>query len=128
MDNASYIISIISLCISIASFLIGYFVVPIKEKRLRAETEFFRLFRELIDDYSKYQALASFNGTPLTEAKRLKVKILANCELLALSVKRNKRYENTLEVLGCIATFIETVNDDNYNALVNSCKSYIELF
>ena len=69
-------IEVISLCISIASFFVGYFIIPLRNQKLKAEDEFIILFRGHIEDYSKYQTLSLMNGTPATEAKKLKEK---NC-------------------------------------------------
>lgn len=119
-------IEIVSLCISIAGFFVGYFIIPLRDRRLKAEDEFIVLFRGLIEDYSKYQSLSSSNGTPLTEAKKLKEKIVTNCELMILSVRRCRENIQSDEVINSLTDFINEFNDDNNKKLIAKCKTYIK--
>ena len=121
-------LGIISLCISIAGFFVGYFIIPLRNQRLKAEDEFIVLFRELIEDYSQYQILSSNNGTPLTAAKKLREKIVANCELMILSVRRSRKNTQSEEVINSLTDFINEFNDDNNKKLIAKCKIYIKTF
>lgn len=121
-------IGILSLCISIAGFFVGYFIIPVREQKLKAESEFVTLFRGLIEDYYQYQNLSSYNGTPLTEANKVKEKILANCELMILSVKRSRKNKESSKVINSINSFSNSFTDNNFNQVISTCKSYINRF
>ena len=121
-------LGIISLCISIAGFFLGYFIIPLRNQRLKAEDEFIVLFRELIEDYAQYQKLSSYNGTPLTDAKKLSEKIVANCELMILYVRRSRKNTQSEEVIHSLTDFINEFNDDNNKKLIDRCKMYIKSF
>ena len=86
------------------------------------------LFRELIEDYSQYQKLSSYNGTPLTEARKLKEKIVANCELMILYVRRSRKNTQSEEVINSLTYFINEFSDDNNKKLIDRCKIYIKSF
>ncbi len=121
-------IEVISLCISIASFFVGYFMIPLRNQKLKAEDEFIILFRGIIEDYSKYQTLSLMNGTPVTEAKKLKEKIVVNCELMIVYVRRSRNNAQSKEVIDSITAFINEFNDKNNRDLIYKSKMYIKTF
>lgn len=121
-------IEVISLCISIASFFVGYFIIPLRNQKLKAEDEFIILFRGHIEDYSKYQTLSLMNGTPATEAKKLKEKIVVNCELMIVYVRRSRNNAQSKEVIDSITAFINEFNDKNNRDLIDKSNMYIKTF
>ena len=130
MDSSSIslIISVISLIVGCFSFFLNYFVIPSSNRKTKAEDEFIKLLRLLIDNYANYQNLLKYNDTPQEDAKKLKEKILIICELMNLNIKRIKNKKIGKHLMVCLTNFIDSINDKNYNALINQCKSYLNSY
>lgn len=119
---------VVSLIISIIALFYNCIRQPYLNRITKAEDNYIRLIIRIIDDYGKYQTLSSYNGTPLNEAKKIRNRILTNCKILNLCVKRNKRLKGTDAMIDTINSFIEQLNDDNYNRLIKENDLYINSF
>lgn len=122
----SMFVSFISLVISLATFILNCCVTPKIEREIKYESKFMSLYTELISDYTEYQRLSSYNGTPLTYAARLRIKIIANCHMMILTIKKTKQNSVSKDAIICIKDFIENCNKDNYGNLVECVNRYIE--
>lgn len=121
-------VGISSLVISLINAIYVFFIEPRTNRIRYSENGYIKTWNQIAESFSQYKILQNQNGTPQSEAKFLKVRIKADCEVLKYHIIKNRSRPDKERLIGAINIFMEQMTDEKFILMDKLSKAYIKSF